>query len=187
MSILLSSILKEVTSQPENKEKTLYSNEWLSLISKPTPGGDYIFSHETRCNGSIVAVLPYFRHGLDSWKYGIRLEITPSWSMKPSKSSLTGAVDDGETPVESAVRELKEEAGITCKKEDMKSLGTCRGTKSSDTIYHLFAIDVAKLEKGIATGAETKYDKEAKMLWTWDVKDVQCPIFYTMYARLGLF
>lgn len=169
------------------QEKVLYNNEWISLISKDSPVGPYVYSHETRCNGNIVAILPYYRFGLDGWKYGVRYEIVPCWGDKHEKCALTGGVDNGEDPKKSAVRELFEESGIVCKESDFVSLGTCRGTKSTDTTYHLYAIDIQGKSTETPTGEETKTDPEAKMIWTHEVKDIQCPIFNTMYVRLGLF
>jgi Fe2+ or Zn2+ uptake regulation protein len=173
---------KEI-SLNENKEleeETLYENEWLSLKRK----GQYVYSHETRCNGKIVAVILYKRLGRDAWEYGVRKEITPAWSDEPMLSSLTGGVDDGDTPIQAIIKEIKEEAGYTCEEKDLKALGTCRGTKSCDTVYHLYALDVDNFKKGKETGED-----EGDIIWISDYKDirrVQCPIFYTMLNRQGL-
>lgn len=180
-------IYDEENSLNENKTstvETLYDNKWLSLKRKQTPTGPYIYSHETRCNGNIVAVILYKRMGRDAWEYGVRKEITPAWSDAPVLSSLTGGVDEGDTPIQAAIKEIKEEAGYTCEEKDLKSLGTCRGTKSCDTVYHLYALDVDGFKKGKETG-----DDPGDIVWIYDYKDirsVQCPIFYAMLNRVGL-
>lgn len=155
-----------------------------------TPNGEYVYSHENRCDGNIVAVLPYRREGRDAWSYGVRKEVTPSWGLKPEFSSVTGGVDKGESPEEMAVKELKEETGYICETKDLKSLGTCRGTKSTDTLYHLFAVDVTDLKMGEKTGDGSVYDTEAEFEMMTDTaelrKKIVDPIWFTMVMRLGL-
>jgi len=181
MSILLKDLLGE---KREPKVKTIYKNKWLSMMSKKCPDGDtYIYAHETRCNGNVIAVLLYKKDG-DEVKYGVRSERTPCWGDEPSLSSLTGGVDEGNSPIESAIIELKQEAGLNCKKSDLKKLGTCRGTKSSDTTYHLFALDTSGMTTGEATG-----DDSGKIIWLSrksGIDRVQCPLFSVMLCRLEL-
>ena len=48
---------------------TLKANSWLSLmeIKDPDKGiNGYVYSHETRCQGQIVLVLPYRTVGKDT-------------------------------------------------------------------------------------------------------------------------
>jgi 8-oxo-dGTP pyrophosphatase MutT (NUDIX family) len=74
-----------------------------------------------------------------------REEFTPPWSQEELMlSSITGGVDDGEEPVNAAARELHEETGMQAPASEFQDLGIVRGAKSSDTIYHLFAVDVTK-------------------------------------------
>jgi len=180
MNILLKSLLAET----KKKNKVLFDNEWLSLMSMDAKDGPYIYSHETRCNGNIVAVLPYERIGKDGWQYYLRSEVTPCWGNEAQLSSLTGGVDSGDTPIQTALKELEEEAGLVCKEGDLQSLGTCRGTKSSDTVYHLYAVDVTKVKQGEPTEKGT-----GDMVWLRKndaIQRVMCPHFYVMMTRLGL-
>lgn len=183
---------KEVDFPPPKEEETeepkiLCKNKWLSLFSKKCPKSqnneEYVYSHETRCSGSIVAVLLYERVGKDAWKYGLRSEITPCWGSDEQISSLTGGVDDGGPPINYAIKEVKEEAGYICKKEDFTALGTCRGTKSTDTLYTLYALNVSGLKKVEPTGKDV-----GKIEWMYSNEAIQrcvCPIWFTMYARFG--
>ncbi len=178
--MLLSEILKSTKGfEKGKKEKTLFSTEWISLRRI----GDYVFSHEDRCNGNIIAVLPYKRIGKDGWDYGVRQENVPSWGDREHLTALTGGVDKKETPIQSAVRELKEESGIVCDESDLESLGTCRGTKSTDTTYHLFAVDVNKLKKTEPTG-----DDPGKIVWmhSGEIREkADCPILFTLVSKLN--
>jgi len=177
-------LLKNLLREDVSGEKVLYKNDWVSLMSKDTPDGEtYVYSHETRCNGNIIAVLLYERNGLDSWKYGVRKEKTPCWGGQAEISSLTGGVDEGDTPIQAAIKELKEEGGYECEEKDLEPLGTCRGTKSCDTMYHLYALDVSGKTAGEATGEDS-----GNIVWlskTESFKKVVCPIFHVMFNRLG--
>ena len=179
--MLLKSLLSEGIT---NQKKTLFKNEWISMMSVPAnDGSPYIYSHETRCNGNIVAILLYERVGKDGWNYGLRSERTPCWSGEFELSSVTGGVEDGMTPEQAAIVELKEEAGLDVPQGSLKSLGTCRGTKSCDTIYHLYALDVAGMTKGTPTGEDV-----GEIVWLHGgdaMKKVVDPIWYVMFSRLG--
>jgi predicted nucleotidyltransferase len=171
--------------EKEEDHKVLFNNEWVSLWTKPCPNSDgpYVYSHETRNNGNIIAVLLWERTGKDGYKYGLREEITPCWSDKPILSALTGGVDEGSTPIETAIKEVQEESGYICTKDDLKPLGTCYGTKSSDTVYTLYALDTRALKKGEPTGEDI-----GKIVWLNTVeakRQVPDAIWHTMYCRNG--
>lgn len=178
---------KTKEKNPLDKEipepKILYKNEWVSMMTTLAPDGtDYIYSHETRCEGNIVAVLLYERKGVDGWYYGLRDEVTPSWGTESQLSALTGGVE-GETPIKAAIKEVREEAGYICKEEDFKPLGTVRGSKSTDTIYTLYALDVSGLKKTKPTGKDV-----GEIVWLGGVEaKKRCvdAIWFAMYARFG--
>lgn len=137
---------------------TLYNNEWLQLKDK----NGYIYSHEVRCNGSIVLVLPYRVMG-DSCAFLVRDEVTPCWSDGPTRSAITGGVESMD-PGEDAVREVKEESGYSILRSQLEFLGKCRASKSSDTYYFLYAVDVGELTPEEAEGDGSVNDK-APSVW----------------------
>ena len=126
----------------ETTTKMLHEGKFLSLKLHDNPDFKYEFTHEQRCDGHIVAVLPVHP------EYGmlIRNEFTSCWGEDELHiSSITGGweKDKHPTPIDTAIAELREEAGIVLESEDqLISLGTCRGAKSSDSVYHLFAADL---------------------------------------------
>lgn len=135
------------------KVETLKDNEWLSLKKMVDPENGvngYVFSHETRCNDHIVSILPYRLVG-DKMEFCLRKEVTPCWSMKQHISSITGGVEDND-PLTTAIHEIDEEAGYKVSPNELVSLGTCFGTKSCDTIYHLYTVNLTNKERGIASG-----------------------------------
>lgn len=167
--------------------KNLGGDKWLEIREMENSLGKYTYSHEIRCGGKIVSVLPYRRVGKDAWEIGIREEITPCWNEAPSLSSVTGGLEGDEDPVKAAKRELLEETGYDVEESKFKSLGTCRGTKSSDTIYYLFGVDLTGIDepKEAPKGDGTKGDM-APFKWT-DINDsIVDPMVYVSYVRLGL-
>jgi 8-oxo-dGTP pyrophosphatase MutT (NUDIX family) len=134
--------------------ETLFSNEWLSLKAVRDPDQlvyNYVFSHESRCQGRIVVVLPYRYDQETEIEFLVRSEVTPCWSMKPILSAVTGGYEGGNI-AEDAVRELQEETGFTCTVKDLTDLGTCYASKSSDTVYSMFAVNLTGKIAGELTG-----------------------------------
>jgi len=170
--------------------KELHNNKWLSLyqISDEETGMNYVYSHETRCDGNIVAVLP-FRFTVDGNKCPqvmLRKEVTPCWSLEPVISSVTGGVDNGSTPTETAVHEIEEECGYKISENDLIHLGTCYGTKSTSTVYHLFTVDLTDKELVPADGDGSYLEEIAETFWNTGIKveDIRCPILSTLFLRL---
>lgn len=157
--------------------KQLFNNKWISLHDID----GYVFSHETRCNGNIVAVLGY-----KGDKFLGRFENTPSHSDDIELCSLTGGIDKGNTPTQTAVIELEEEAGIKKEEKDFKSLGTVRPSKSSDTTVHLFAIDCNDVEIGEIKGDGSEGEKGSYCKWVTKEELINCkdPLVHTMLLRL---
>lgn len=170
--------------------ETLADNEWLTLHTLKAPHmgiNGYIFSHEVRCKGQIVAILPYRRVAKDEWEALLRDEVVPPWGLSSSVCSITGGCDhEDEEPVEVAKRELKEEAGYDVPLEAFHSLGTCRGTKSTDTVYHLFGVDVTGEEAGEATGDGSQLEDEASTVWSSEPETCDDPLVSVMWARIKL-
>lgn len=146
--------------------ETLSENPWLSLkvIREPERGiNGYVFSHETRCNGKIIAVLP-FRLVDGRYEYLIKHEVTPAWSLEPEYSALTGGWEGGD-PVVTAQLELAEESGYTVDIEQFISLGTSYASKSADTVYHLYTVDLSGAAKGEVHGDGSRLEQEALSIW----------------------
>lgn len=168
--------------------ETLLENEWVSLkkIVAPEKGvKGYIFSHETRCNGRIIAVLP-IRRQHDKLEYLLRSEVTPCWDIdNPTPSSITGGSDETDTRMD-AIRELVEETGYIATVEELISLGTSYASKSADTVYHLYTVDLTDRVAGEALGDGSRLEAEAKAIWVSKDELVTCkdPQVAVMYLRL---
>jgi len=154
----------------------LFHNKWLSL--KEVDG--YVYSHETRCNGKIIAVLGY----KDDKILG-RFERTPAHSDDIELCSLTGGVDDGDKPDETAIRELYEEAGITKEIKDLEPLGTVRPSKSSDTVVYLYAVNCEDVDIKKTDGDGSDGEKGSYCKWIDRSEVIECkdPLLHTMLLR----
>ena len=166
-------------------DQYLFFNKWLSLKKLMGPTGEYVYSHEERCDGNIVVVLPFRTAENKGSEVLARMEYTPCWNADElNLSSITGGVDKGEDAATAAVRELYEETGYQVQLEDMVSLGTSYGVKSSDTIYHLFAVNVSDIEgSGNDEVAKDKNEKKSYNTWITNLEGVVDPLLYTVHTR----
>ena len=169
-------------------------NRWLSLKKLTGVTGDYVYSHEERCKGHIVAVLPYIPDAANADTVIIaRKEFTPPWGDGLHLSSITGGVDENEldNPILAASRELFEETGMKVPVGDFISLDVIHGTKSTDTIYHLFAVDVTSALKDFKETSGEEGDENEKRAHNCQIKaesannDIEDPILYALIHRFN--
>lgn len=173
--------------------RKLYTNPWVELreLVLPEKGVDgYVYLHEKRCGGDIVALLPYKTDPEGNLvEVMVSTEVTPCWSMDEAMSAITGGVEkkDGKQDiVGTAVMELREEGGLKAPAEALRKLGTCRGTKSSDTVYHLFAVDASEAEEVEAEGDGSYLESLAKCIWIKpsEVRNAEDPLLPMLFMRL---
>ncbi|MCX5066748.1 hypothetical protein OOJ91_12915 [Micromonospora lupini] len=166
----------------------LHENPWLSLraVRDPERGiNGYVFSHEDRCQGRIVAVLPFI-DACSGRHYLVRSEVTPCWSLDPQLSALTGGYEGGDIE-DDAVREVLEESGYTITRADLIPLGESYASKSADTVYSLFAVDVTGRTQEAAVGDGSLLEAQGSTVWLDDVEvcQVRDPQVAVMVMRLG--
>jgi ADP-ribose pyrophosphatase YjhB (NUDIX family) len=160
-------------------------------LINPEKGIDgYEFLHEDRCNGFIVSILPYRvvdnLEGRDSpYDFLLRHELTPCWDTDFNiYSSITGGVDYMHTAIQTAKKELEEEAGYIVEETDLVFLGSSYGTKSSDTIYLYFTVDLTNKEGYKAKGDGSYLESKATCLWVEDIGISEDPLTYVAYHKL---
>ena len=153
--------------------ETLWKNKWISIRKRPD---GYTYLHEDRCNGMLVAVLP-FKFVKDNMCYLARFEVIPphllpeqtleEGSKNPAPSCITGGVDipDPLDLSREVLRELEEEAGYIVDKSKLIELGSIKQSKIADTIIYLFAVNVTGMEKVKPPGDGSKLEKIAKCKW----------------------
>lgn len=169
--------------------KELFHNEWISIFQGGKYG--YVWSHETRCQGRIVAVLP-FRCTADwTTDYLLNLENPPCWRGYPDKTlcSITGGVENGD-PRATAIHEMEEECGYILEDKDLIDLGESFGTKSTDTVYSLFAVDLTGKTPGEANGDGSPGEEDLESQWLSETKlysqQIMDPQIYVMKLRLDV-
>lgn len=159
--------MKTLHDKEKGRKIELFNNKWLSLwkVVAPDKGvNGYVYSHETRCQGKIVAILPY-RVRNDHREYLIKSEVTPCWGMDFTLSSITGGYE-GYNIKQDAIRELYEEAGYFIQESKLIELGTSYASKSSDTVYSLYTTDLTnKRRKNKAKGDGSRLESESKTFW----------------------
>lgn len=167
-------------------ETTLFRNHFLAVIERD----GYAFVREVRCDGHIVSVLPY-RDSSKGRQYLARREICPAHAalnQQPELCSITGGVDSGNSPVETARLELMEEAGYTIDTANFVSLGIVKPSKAMDTVAHLFAINVSGVQRQRARGDGSRWERGATVQWISESEglDIEDPLFVVAFARLTL-
>ena len=149
------------------KTEILFDNKWVQLkqmVDKENGVDGYVFSHEKRCGGKIVSILPFKTINNVRTEFLIRHETTPCWGMDKKLSSVTGGVEN-DNPKNTAVHEIKEECGYIVTESDLIDLGTIRGTKSIDTIYYLYGVDVTNKKKLAIKGDGSYLETQAHNEW----------------------
>ena len=179
--------LKDVLESIISEDKTLYSNEWLSI--KQTDDW-YVYMHQEKSDGKGVAVLGYRQIGEDVEFLG-RFEQVPCHKDGAVLCSLTGMVERGDNPLETAVKELVEESGIEKSSEYFEELGTLRSSKASDTTFFLFAVDLSDTEdkevyEGDGDGTKGEEGSYCKWVSRQDVIQCKDPLLMALVMRAGI-
>lgn len=163
----------------------LFVSRFLAVVERD----GYIFVREVRCGGNIVSVLP-FRNTGTGQQYLARRETCPahaSINQQPELCSITGGVDSGTSPLETARLELLEEAGYSVDPGEFVPLGNVKPSKAMDTVAHLFAIDVSDKRPQAAMGDGSKWEVGASVVWVSEGEGLEIgdPLFIAALARLS--
>jgi ADP-ribose pyrophosphatase YjhB (NUDIX family) len=168
------------------KDRELYRGEWLSVRRT---ADDYEYVHQQKMGREAVAVLGY----VSSWLLG-RFEICPPHGDRfPTLCALTGGIEPGESPVEAAVRELREESGFDVPMHSIRGLGTpVRPSKASDTVIHLFTVPIKTDQVegdffGPGDGTDGEKGAFCRFVHMREALNSKDPLLATMAARrIGL-
>ena len=165
--------------------KTLFSTPWLELKEASTENYKYVFSHEVRCKGTIIAILP-FREKEGKMEFLMRFENNPAWGTGISLTCITGGMENNDV-VKTAILEMKEEAGMDISRSELMDLGACRGTKSTDTVFQLYTVNLTGYDGVYFPKGDGSYlEKLASTQWMPERKILQAddPLVYVMFCRM---
>jgi 8-oxo-dGTP pyrophosphatase MutT (NUDIX family) len=141
-------------------DKVLYQTKYLSLIERD---GWYYFAQIPGSAGGVVMLL--YREEDGKPILG-RFEMCPAHhDAVPTLTAIAGGIEEGDTPLETAIKEAHEEAGYKLEASDFTDLGSCRLSTNQDTIVYLFAANVTGKERGNAPGDGTKGEEGAYCDW----------------------
>jgi ADP-ribose pyrophosphatase YjhB (NUDIX family) len=159
-------------------DKILWKNQWVEICLK-----DEWYTYSRNRDG--VFVLGY-RVVEGAYEYLVRLEHNPCHSEGLISTSLTGGIEKGSTPTETAVRELKEESGYEVSKHDLVNLGWVFPSKFSSDKTYMYAVDLTGLEAGVVEGDGTRGEEGAYCVWASenDALWVSSPLLGCAMARL---
>lgn len=132
-------------------------NEWLEIREKD----GYFWAHFKKGDG--VMVLPY-RQTKQGVEVMLRLEHRPCHDAV--FSSLTGIIEAGEVPIETAMRELNEEGGFNLISSTfLKPVGWVYPVKFSDHKCYIYLMNMHGFEQTEPKGDGSKMESEAKNVW----------------------
>ena len=125
--------------------KELFSGEYIKVFERN--GYEYISGSKTN-NDNYSAILPYEKTDDGIYVYihnEPRLNHNETYVLVPS--CVTGTIEDGESYLENAIKELGEEVGFyNVDESKWKAAGTYYPSKATSEVYHAFLVDVTGLE-----------------------------------------
>lgn len=171
------------------ERKTLYKGGFLELKSIEDrdlgmPPFEYITNYKN--SGQAVAILPY-RHKEGKIEFLLRKELNPAWDpTQNSVTSITGGVEDSDHRL-TALRELKEEAGYEVRVYRLIYLDSCRTSKASEVVTHLYGVCLTDMpQTHTPEGDGSYFEKVSTCEWMpyEDLLTSQDSLLHIMYLRL---
>lgn len=131
-----------------------------------------------------VTVLPFNRR---TGKFLCLYErVSATLNPKPVLTSLTGGMDKGEDPLFTALRELREEAGMVILSGQMISLGTVYTYKGCTKITHMFGADITEgfSVEAMGDGSDLEAQAYVKEHTLEEVMESGCALLLASVAKL---
>lgn len=178
----------DLTGNQESSDEVLYTSRWNEIRLKD---GWYEYVHSPWSKGIGVAVLAYRKSPkTGNTEYLGRYELTPSHSDEIKLCSITGGYDNSDefTILGCALNELEEEGGYKAPTKAVTPLGTVYPSKGSDTVQHLFAVDIdyPGVESVEPVGDGTRGEEGSYVKWVdeLDLVGSEDPLNHAMLMRL---
>lgn len=152
----------KLSKQKIGIEKDTYTYEGDYIKIKEREGWEYVVEPD-----SVIAI----PHLIDYDEILIRKEYVPAFHEKHPENEffltmISGTIKDGETPVDTLIRELQEEAGVLLNTTYMnyERWGEFFTNKGNSSKFHIFYIplNINDFQKVKATGDGTKYEEMSK-------------------------
>lgn len=187
----------------DQKHTVIHSGKFVELRKVETEHYAYEYTVDSRCNGELVAVLPVYQADPESYlkdEVVVHYEMTPCWKGDSDGivpihcNSITGGFEAMKhcTPVDTAVAELYEEAGIVANLNRLYDMHTCNLGKSSANVVHLFLYEVSdeeyeKFPEEFYSDGDGSWMEKQEFATLLTIKSVLArstdPLLYTMIAK----
>ncbi len=127
--------------------------------------------------------------GVDGSKVLGRYEFVPPHGPQIRLVALSGTIEEGERPEQTAIRELFEESGYTAFQDDLQALGVLRPTKGSDYLVHGYSVDLHGRDVTESPGDGTDHEAMSYCRWIEVAEAVNSddPVLIALLVRTGLF
>ncbi len=174
--------------------KQKFKSERVSVRKHKPDGRTYV--HEEKCDGRLVAVLPYAYDERGDLVYLLRAENVSSWPKEVtvddfySITCIHGMMDKaGESPVEAAQRELYEEGGYRANVAEIVSLGSAPISKLEDSLYYLFAVRIPtediRFNEALSGPTDgTSNEQDAFSFWASEIQGAVDPLAYMLQSKV---
>lgn len=174
----------------KEESKSLFQTDWLELRELPDLG--YVYSHEVRCRGKLVSILPYKITGR-GLEILIRQEfIPPHFDDKELEpTTITGGLMKEKSIDQTIIEELREESGYIISQDQLVYLSMGFPSKSSDTEVYFYTCDLTNVDQTeeANTGEGGELEKLAHNEWVLykdflNRSDWKCLFLYINYEML---
>jgi len=163
---------------------TLFKGDFIKVISPKAAPYEAV-----QCGESVMVLLVDTSNGTAF----VRREHCPPYEYRtPFKhyyTAITGGMDEGELPLDAAIREVKEEAGVDLKQYTVDIINLFNGkfTKVQTDNIHVYLIKGSNFTVGYASGDGTFYEKECTTVQVpfGEVKDLK-PCDYLLTSLWAL-
>lgn len=162
-------------------DKVLYKTNFLSLIERD---GWYYFAQIPGSAGGVAILL--YRQDKEKPILG-RYEICPAHGDGLALTAIAGGIEEGDTPLQTAIKEAYEEAGYKLQTSELVNLGSCRLSTNQDTIVYLFAADVTGIRRYPAPGDGTRGEEGSNCDWVSAKEAILSKSAYMSALLLRLF
>lgn len=136
------------------RDSVLWSNKWLQIkeiVSDEFPDPyTYVTGNDT------VAILPFTNVG--QLQVGVRKEIIPPWNYDYNMCCVGGSIEEGEKPIDTAIKELREETGFIAFKKDFYFCKKLRDGKATDSYTYYYLVNVRSLAQEEIQGDGSIYE-----------------------------